>query len=161
MIESQPRPAEEDGRDSVAVADRADDKKAAKAAKKEAKREAKSVERIFEGRQDADKIMIKWIRAAMSLVATGVAIERVVWHVQYSGLNRIDPYSVLRGVGIGLAVLGVAALGIACAQHQQTLKRLDLGEPPPLFRIPLSLVVGVVLAALSVAALAGVFVAFG
>lgn len=137
--------------------DKGKKKKKDKGAENEPQRD-RATERIFDGRMDADKIMIKWIRAAVALTTTGVAIERVLWHVSYSGHARVDPFSILRFVGLGIALIGVFSLIIACQQHFAILRRLDRGEPPPLFKIPLSLFVGVSMAVLVTLGVVGVII---
>jgi uncharacterized membrane protein YidH (DUF202 family) len=129
-----------------------------KADGKPAGKAAKSARRIFEGTQDADKMLIRWVKVSTTLVATGVGVDRALAYLSGTA-PLLDPAHVLRLTGQCLALLGIVALWIACYQHWQTVQRIRNDDPLPNFRFSLTLTVGACVSVLAVVVLISVVVA--
>ena len=142
MIEHQPASAGREGTDAPdAALDKASGEKAAN----------KRLEEMAKGGADLETLHIRWINMSLTLASTGVAGLSALQYLEGSG--RLDPYGVLRMVAATLVILGIGVAGIACVGHWSDLRRIERGDPPRPRRFPLSLVVGVVVAVLSVVAL--------
>ena len=148
------------------VADPSDEaaRKAEKAAREEMKAAAKAADKAADAqnwraktRLDYDKIILNWLKFSLTLVSTGIALERALQYLESANsAARLDPYSLLRFVGYGLAALGLGSLCIASKQHRDSLRAIDRGQPLPEPPFSLSLVVAVGVGVLVIVALASV-----
>ena len=179
MIDSQPGATDDPARQVLPVEDEhprlteeAKSKKAKKAAddsekafekaEKLAERWEKQQDRLAKLHLDGDKLMLRWLRTGLILVTTGIAIERGLTYFEQSRTGpSLDPYAVLRTVSLGLVLIGLVALGVACIQHRQRLQAIRLGDPPPVASFSLSLWVSVAVAALGVVAFLAAVVSSG
>jgi uncharacterized membrane protein YidH (DUF202 family) len=122
---------------------------------KKADKADKAARRVFGDTQDAEKMLLRWVRASLALMGTGVGIDRALVLLSASA-PMLDPLYLLRLAGQLLTLVGMSALWVACYQHWQTVKRIRADEPLPTFKIPLALSVGVAVSVLGVIALMGI-----
>ena len=178
MIDGQPS-AVQDSSSSATPSDRkharSPEEEAAKGAKKAAEESEKALEKAektaerWEKQQDrlaklhldGDKLILRWLRTSLFLVTSGIAVERGLTYFERSQTGpSLDPYAVLRLVGISLVLVGLASLWIACVQHRQRLRAIRQSDPPPIPTFSLSLWVSVAVALLAVVALVGVLASY-
>ena len=152
MIEIQPGPTEDAGTESQGDAPKKQKGKSPDELR------LRDLEKRSEAREDAEKMIIRWVKVSLSLVTTGAAANRALAYLEGSGSRLIDPFNLLRIVTIALAVVGVVAIWAACVQHWETLRRIERGEPPSKPRLSLGLAVGIAVAVLVVVAAAALVV---
>jgi putative membrane protein len=135
--------------------------KALEQAEKMAERWEKQQDRLAKLHLDGDKLMLRWLRTGLGLVTTGIAIERGLKALQDARVSpSLDPYSVLRMVGLGLVLIGIGALCVASAQHYRRLQAIRQGDPAPVLNFSLSLWVSLAVAFLSIIAFISALVSF-
>lgn len=121
----------------------------------------KQQDRLAKLHLDGDKILLKWLRTSLFLVTTGITLERGLKYLEGGREGpSLDPYSVLRLVGLGFVLIGLGALLAACVQHRDRLDTIRDGSPPPVPTYPLSLWVSVAVAILSVIAFLAAVISF-
>jgi len=147
------------------------DKKAKKAAEEAEKEYEKAVkladrwekqqDRLAKLHLDGDKLLLRWLRTSLFLVTTGIGIERGLKYLEGGRAGpSLDPYAVLRLVGLGFVLIGLGALLVACVEHRERLRVIRQGDPPPVPDFALSLWVSVAVAILSVIAFIAAVVSF-
>ena len=142
-----------------------DEKSAEKAleqAEKIAEKWQKQQDRLAKLHLDGDKLLLRWLRTSLFLVTTGIAVERGLKYLEQSRTGpSLDPYAVLRLVGLSLVLVGLGALWIACVHHRRRLLAIRQGDPAPVPSFSLSLWVSVAVAILSAIAFLSALVSFG
>jgi len=136
--------------------------KAFEKAEKLAEKWEKQQDRLAKLHLDGDKLLLRWLRSSLFLVTTGIAVERGLKYLEESRTGpSLDPYAVLRMVGLALVLIGLGALWVACVQHRQRLRAIRQGDPAPIPTFSLSLYVSVAVAILSVIAFLAAVLSFG
>ena len=158
MLEQKPDPVELGGMDAPGETITKRDKTSSE---KAADRRRKEIDNRADARADSETKLLRWIKLSLTLASTGVGLISALKYLEGTGPGRLDPYSVLRVVGVALVILGVGAAWASCVEHWRTLQRIASGDPPPEPRLTLALVVGVTIAVLSVIALLAALTARG
>ncbi len=102
-----------------------------------------------------DRTTLAWVRTALTMASFGfglVAFFRSVRQAAPSTETARLHAAAIR-FGVGLIVLGLIATLLAAASHWSTLRRLERGDLPVLRQWPLSIVVAVLFAVLSLVGL--------
>jgi putative membrane protein len=91
----------------------------------------------------AERTLLAWVRTGLGLVGMGFVVARFGLFLRLIHPNDTNPEHTWAGaVGIGLALLGALATGIATVQHRRFCRTLDASELPRKYRIEPGLLLG-------------------
>jgi putative membrane protein len=80
-------------------------------------------------RMAADRTLMGWIRTALSMISFGFTIFKFLESIGQQGIAPLRRIHGPREVGLTLIGIGIFALGIACFQHWQFIKKLRPDQP--------------------------------
>jgi putative membrane protein len=91
----------------------------------------------------AERTLLAWVRTGLGLVGMGFVVARFGLFLRLIHPNANNPEHAWAGaVGIGLALLGALAAGMATVQHRRFCRTLDANELPLKYRIEPGLLLG-------------------
>jgi uncharacterized membrane protein YidH (DUF202 family) len=135
--------------------------KGAEKAEKDAEKQQKEGDRLAKLYLDGDNTLLRWLRTSLFLVTTGIGVERGLQYLEQTRAGpSLDPYAVLRMVALGLVLLGIGSLWLACVDHLRELRAIRHGDSPPLPSFSLSLWVSGAVAIMSVIAFLAILASY-
>jgi putative membrane protein len=95
----------------------------------------------------AERTLLAWVRTGLGLIGMGFVVARFGLFLRavraQTGDTGHDPgRHISPWVGVGLAVLGAVATGLAARQHQRFYRTLGAADLPPGYRTELGMLVG-------------------
>ncbi len=93
----------------------------------------------------AERTLLAWVRTGLGLIGLGFVVARFglflrLVHPHAANEQLHHPAGPI--IGVGLALLGAAASGVAARQHQRFYRTLGTADLPPGYRCEVGLVVG-------------------
>ncbi|MDP1796016.1 MAG: DUF202 domain-containing protein [Planctomycetaceae bacterium] len=97
----------------------------------------------------AERTLLAWIRTGLAMMGFGFVVARFGLFLReiaaISDLPARSHFSVSLWIGTGLVLFGVIVTIAAAIKHQETLRRLEQGQPLRFSRWSMGIVVGLLL----------------
>jgi putative membrane protein len=101
-------------------------------------------------RMAGERTLLAWIRTGLAMMGFGFVVARFGLFLReiaaVKEIEHLPSTSLSLWIGTTLVLLGVLVNLLAAVQHVRFLQRLERGEPQPITKWPLGVVVAVILA---------------
>src|SRR5438105_5139930 len=87
----------------------------------------------------AERTLLAWVRTGLALIGLGFVVARfgLFLHVVRPDTAHAPGHAATPVIGVGLAVLGAVACGLAARQYQRFYRTLGPADLPPGYRTDL------------------------